>query len=267
MGTPIDSVVGWDPHEYERFADERARPFYDLLARVPANAPAEVVDLGCGPGTLTRTLLDRWPSARVVGVDNSVEMLARATPLAQPGRLEFVRADLREWRPARPVDVLLSNATLQWVPGHEDLLAGFVDALAPGGWLAFQLPGNFAEPSHTLLAELRDGPRWRHWLGHLSATAPRVSEPVDYLERLATLGCRVEAWETTYLHVLAGPDAVLRWTMGTALRPVLSALAGEERAEFLHAYAGALRTAYPQRPYGTVLPYRRIFVVARRPPT
>jgi trans-aconitate 2-methyltransferase len=253
----------WDPTQYRRFGDERSRPFFELLERVRAERPSLVVDLGCGTGALTAALAQRWPDAVVEGVDRSPEMIAEAAPRAVAGRLRFDRGDLRDWRPSSPVDVLLSNATLQWVPGHAELLPGWVDALAPGGWLAFQVPGNDRSPSHVILDELRSASRWR---GRLSAASPgpRVLGPDEYLARLAAAGCTVDAWETTYLHVLSGDDPVLEWVKGTALRPVLTALAGEERDAFLAEYATRLRTAYPAGELGTVLPFRRVFVVARR---
>ena len=256
----------WDPEQYLRFADERARPFHDLLARVGATEPHLVVDLGCGPGTLTRLLAERWAQARVEAVDSSYEMVQRAqTELADVGeRAVATLADVREWEPAGPVDVLVSNATLQWVPGHLELLDRFASWLAPGGWLAVQVPGNFGGPSHTLLAEVAARPRWKERLGHVPW--PSVEEPVTYLARLAGLGLDVDAWETTYLQVLPGEDAVLQWMRGTGLRPVLSALQDDdERAAFEAEYGELLRQAYPREPFGTVLPYRRIFLVARRP--
>ena len=251
----------WDPQRYLAFADERARPFRDLLVRVPAEAPAQVVDLGCGPGTLTGALKNRWPAARVVGVDSSAEMIAAAR--AVPG-IELIEADVRTWRPDQPVDVLVSNATLQWVPGHLELLPGLVEWLSPDGWLAFQVPGNFGEPSHVLLHQVADSARWRDRVGAERVVRPSSHDPAEYLAVLAGLGCTVDAWETTYLQVLSGEDAVLDWVSGTALRPVLAVLDGSDRAEFLAEYGALLRQAYPLRPYGTVLPYRRIFVVARR---
>jgi trans-aconitate 2-methyltransferase len=259
----------WDPQEYLRFSDERGRPFTDLLARVPATAPGYVVDLGCGPGNLTATLADRWPDADVVGVDSSAEMIRRARTQygdrggASAQRLTFVEADLRGWRPERPVDVLVSNATFQWVPGHLDLLDDLVAAVRPGGWFAFQVPGNFAEPSHTELAAVRDSARWRDRLAGADLARPWVAEPVVYLERLAPRATILDVWETTYVQVLDGEDAVLRWMQGTGLRPVISELDEAERAEFLEEYGARLRAAYPRRAFGTVLPYRRIFLVAR----
>jgi len=255
----------WDPGQYLEFAADRGRPFEDLLARVRASDPAVVVDLGCGPGNLTRTLADRWPRARVDGVDSSPEMVERAVTEGTHDRLGFAVGDLREWRPIEPVDVLVSNATLQWVPDHLDLLPWLVEAVRPGGWFAFQVPGNFADRSHTAMAEVATSARWAERFDGRDRARPAVEEPGAYLERLAALGCTVDAWETTYQHVLTGSDAVVRWVSGTGLRPYLQALADDEqRSDFLADYRALVATAYPERPWGTVLPFRRIFVVAQR---
>jgi trans-aconitate 2-methyltransferase len=252
----------WDPQTYLTFAHERSRPFFDLLARVGAEAPASVVDLGCGPGNLTAALLRRWPGARVLGVDSSAEMVAEARRLSADG-LTFEVADLSEFRPARPIDVVVSNATLQWVPGHLDLLADLVGWIAPGGWLGFQVPGNFDAPSHALLHRLAADPRFAPYTADVAR--PASHDPETYLERLLRLGLRAEVWETTYLHVLQGPDPVLRWVSGTGARPVLQALPDALRRAFEEEYAAALRTAYPAREFGTVLPFRRVFAVAHKP--
>lgn len=254
----------WDPQEYLRFAGERGRPFADLISRVGPADPSYVVDLGCGPGNLTATLSQRWPAAEVEGLDSSPEMIARArAEVGDSEQLHFTVADLRAWSPPRAVDVLVSNATLQWVPGHVPLLKGLAATVRPGGWFAFQVPGNFGEPSHTELAAVRSSERWRARFADVEVAAPWVAEPEVYLELLVGLGAAVDVWEATYLQVLAGDDAVLRWMQGTGLRPVLSVLGNEERAEFLEEYGARLRAAYPRRAFGTVLPYRRIFVVAQ----
>jgi trans-aconitate 2-methyltransferase len=254
----------WDPGAYQRFAGERGRPFFDLLARVRASDPGYVADLGCGPGNLTAALADRWPGADVVGVDNSPEMIgaARVEAGQRPG-LSFVLGDLREWRPARPVDVLVSNAVLQWVPGHLDLVRSWPGMLSPGGWFAIQLPGNFHQPSHAILVDLVRSARWRPLLAgvRLNRQAP---DPAEYLGLIAPAGCEVDAWETTYLHVLQGDDPVTEWYRGTGLRPVLAALDPGQAEEFVAEYGERARAAYPRTPYGIVLPFRRVFVVARR---
>ena len=224
----------WDAGTYLRFADERSRPFFDLLSRVGASSPAYVVYLGCGPGNLTVTLRQRWPQARVHGVDSSVEMVDKAQGHADE-QLTFEIADLRDFRAAEKVDVLVSNATLQWVPGHLDLLADLLGVLAPGGWLAFQVPGNFGSPSHRLLHELASDPRFAPYCEGVER--PASHDPEVYLGRLAELGMRADVWETTYLQVLQGPDPVLRWMQGTGARPVLQAMPGDLRGEFEGKYA------------------------------
>ena len=252
----------WDPDRYLTFADERARPFLDLLARVGATDPSTVVDLGCGPGTMTALLADHWPSAEVVGIDSSPEMIAQAQPA---GRLRFEVADLRDWLPEAPVDVLVSNATLQWVPGHLTLLPRLVDALAPNGWLAFQVPGNFDQPSHTIRRELAADPRFAEYTREVSV--PSSHDPATYLAPLTAAGCRVDAWETTYLHLLDpsdDPDPVFTWVSGTGARPTLQGLPDDLRPTFEAEFRRRLREAYPPSPAGVVLPFRRVFVVARR---
>jgi trans-aconitate 2-methyltransferase len=251
----------WDPTSYLEFGDQRSRPFVDLLARVPNRTARRVADLGCGPGQLTATLADRWPGAEVVGVDSSTAMIDKAQAF-RSDRLRFTVADLRHWWPAAGVDVLVSNAALQWVPGHRELLPRLVSALARGGTLAFQVPGNFDEPSHRLLRDLASDPRFAAATAGLEL--PTAHAASDYLADLMALGCVVDAWETTYLHVLTGPDPVFRWISGTGARPVLQALSAEQRQEFEPEYRELLRQAYPEQPTGTVLPFRRVFVVARR---
>jgi trans-aconitate 2-methyltransferase len=258
------SPAAWDPVVYRRFGDERARPFLDLLARVGAQDPAVVVDLGCGEGRGTAVLADRWPGARVIGVDSSPEMLAAAAATAE--RVEFVEGDVRDWVPDEPVDVVVSNAVLHWVPGHDAVLTRCAGWLRPGGWLAVQVPGNFRAPTHALLAELCLSPRWSSLL---AAAAPRpdtVHELDGYFDVLTEAGLDADVWETTYLHVLTGEDPVLGWVRSTVLRPVLALLPDDEAAEFTAEYAAALRAAYPARPDGTtLLPFRRVFAVGSRP--
>lgn len=253
----------WNPESYRHFGAERDRPFFDLLARVRLPSARRVVDLGCGDGHLTEALCQRWPHAEVTGVDSSPEML-RDAPVRE--RLGFVQADLRSWTPAVASELIFSNAALQWVPDHPHLIPRLAGRLAPGGVLAFQLPGNFAAPSHRLLAELRAEPGWLERLGPSERGLDTLSslDPQDYADLLAPLGFRVDAWETTYLHLLRGPDPVLNWVRGTALRPVLSRLEPAEVAAFEAEYGRRLREAYPEGPAGTPFPFRRVFVVAER---
>ena len=257
----------WDPDRYLAYADERGRPFVDLLARVHAERPHTVVDLGCGPGNLTALLADRWADAQVTGIDSSPEMIEAAREVEG---IAWEVADLRDWaRPdplalRAPVDVLVSNATLQWLPDHLELLPALVDRVAPGGWFAFQVPGNFGEPSHTIRTDIAGR---EPYAAHVRDVAvPASHEPADYLRVLLDLGCEVDAWETTYLHVLTGEDPVFRWVSGTGARPTLQALPDDLRPDFEEEFKALLREAYPADSAGRViLPFRRIFVVAQKP--
>ncbi|MEH0936566.1 trans-aconitate 2-methyltransferase [Micromonospora psammae] len=252
----------WDPTTYLRYADERSRPFHDLVARVAVDRPRAVVDLGCGPGALTATLATRWPDARIAGIDSSPEMIDRAAALDAP--VDFTVGDVRRWRPAPDVDVVVANAVLQWVPGHRELLTRWAGELPAGAWLAFQVPGNFAAPSHRALREVARRERWSAALGPLLREAP-VDDPSDYAASLAAAGCAVDAWETTYVHLLpaAADHPVLAWMEGTALRPVRAALDAAAWVGFRAELAVRLAEAYPARQGQVYFPFRRIFVVAR----
>jgi trans-aconitate 2-methyltransferase len=252
----------WDPVQYGRYDNERNRPFFDLLSQVGARSPASVVDLGCGPGELTVALADRWPSATVLGLDSSPEMIERSVAYSGD-RVSFGLGPAQDFS-ATGVDVLISNALLQWVPSHSELLTRWAAELNSGGWLAFAVPDNFGAPSHTLMRELAQSSRWAASLAGVLRHADAVSSVEHYLSLLTSAGLSVNAWQTRYLHVLAGDDPVLEWVRGTGLRPVLATLSPDEAAEFEGEYRSLLREAYPRQPFGTVFPFLRTFVVARK---
>lgn len=256
----------WDPQQYRQFSGPRSRPYGDLVAQIGAATPQRVIDLGCGDGALTSTLRSRWPDADVVGVDSSAEMLSRAARLADD-RLTFQQADVATFEPDAKADVVLSNALFQWVPDHVDVFRRWTGALSDSAWFAFQVPGNFSAPSHVLMREIVASPPWRDLLadGILRHEDASLS-PEQYAAVFLDLGWSVDAWETTYVHLLAGPDPVLEWVRGTGLRPVLAALPPDAVADFEGEYATRLRSAYPTRADGlTPFPFRRIFCVAHGP--
>ncbi|ASO22081.1 trans-aconitate 2-methyltransferase [Actinoalloteichus hoggarensis] len=256
------TTTKWNPETYLTFADQRGRPFHELVARIGAEDPRRVVDLGCGPGNLTATLAERWPNARIEAIDSSPEMVDAATAAGVRARL----CDVTAWQPDEDVDVVLSNAVLQWVPGHRELLRGWLTRLRPGAWLAFQVPGNFDAPSHHEIRTLAGSPAWRDRLDGLAMRSPgAVLDAAGYATPLAAVGADVDAWETTYVQRLTGEDPVLDWVSGTALRPIKSVLTQAGWAEFRAELGPRLRTAYPRQADGvTWFPFRRIFVVARR---
>ncbi len=250
----------WDDRQYLKFADERTRPARELLARVPLEAPAEVIDLGCGPGNSTALLLERWPQARLTGLDSSPEMLARAR-LDRPD-IHWLEADIASWTPTRAPDLIFANAVLQWLPDHPTLLPRLFGLLAPGGVLAIQMPDNFDEPSHAWMRNL-PGP----WSEALQAMrqGPRVLRAGHYYDLLAPHARSVELWHTRYEHVMADAAAIVEWVKGTGLRPYLEALPASQRAAYEAAYLAAIDTAYPPRSDGRRLfSFPRIFLVARR---
>jgi len=250
----------WNPQTYLEFADQRGRPFFDLLARVAAESPGRVSDLGCGPGNLTEHLVRRWPDAVIEAVDSSPEMVAAARERGIAARV----GDVRSWTPQPGTGLVLSNAALHWIPEHAELMVRWAGQLAPGAWIAVQVPGNFDAPSHESVRRLVDRDPWSTVLGDIPFRVGRVVEtPQRYAELLTDAGCRVDAWETTYIHELSGEHAVLDWITGTALRPVRDRLNDEQWQRFRAELIPMLEQAYPTRPDGRAFfPFRRVFVVA-----
>ncbi|MGH7100996.1 MAG: methyltransferase domain-containing protein [Acetobacteraceae bacterium] len=250
----------WDPAQYLRFGSERLRPALDLLARIPLGQPAHVVDLGCGAGNVTAILKERWPKADILGVDGSDAMLARAGETA-PG-CRFAAADIAGFVPDRQPDVIFSNAALHWLADHRRLFPRLISLLAPGGVLAVQMPAMDQAPFRILQQEVAHSGSWAGALSGIGRVRP-ILDRTDYWDLLRPLAHSVDLWETTYLHVLTGPDAVLQWATGTSLRPYLAALEEPARSAFREAYRSALRPHYPEREDGTTfLSFRRLFLLA-----
>ena len=253
----------WSAAQYLKFENERTRPVCDLVQRIPLARVETAADIGCGPGNSTGVLRERYPEARIIGLDSSPDMIQAARKRLPDTTFEV--ADIRQWRPKEPLDVILANAVLQWIPDHEMLLSALIAKLKPGGALAAQMPDNLEEPSHRLMGEVAsDGP----WAAKLKdAAGARVERHLgDWYFRLARAHApHVDIWRTTYFHPLAGARAIVEWLKGTGLRPFLDPLDESERQDFLARYESAIAKAYPAEPDGTVLlPFPRLFVVAAR---
>ena len=254
--------MSWDPTQYLKFAGERLRPALDLLARIPAAAPETVVDLGCGTGNLTPLFLLRWPRAQLTGVDSYPEMLAKAR--ADHPQASFVLGEVATWRPAQPVDVLYSNATLHWLENHDAVIPALLSAVKPGGWLAIQMPRNFAAPTHTCIVDAIEQGPWRARLEPHLRRRP-VAEPQHYWRLLHHKSAALEIWESEYLQVLKGENPVAEFIKGSWLRQFLDRLQEPERSAFENDYRARVRVAYPAEADGrTLLPFRRLFIVAQR---
>ncbi|MES2293145.1 MAG: trans-aconitate 2-methyltransferase [Pseudomonadota bacterium] len=249
----------WNPETYLAFAGQRTRPAADLLARVPASHPARVIDLGCGPGNSTALLAARWPDAGLEGLDSSADMLKQAQASGVPAN--WILADIAAWTPQAPYDVIFSNATFQWLPDQAALFSRLMSFVKSGGVFAFQVPVNFNAPSHDLMREAAADPRWKAKLEAVRDIQRGSAKA--YYEILKPHAAMLDIWQTEYLQLLDGEDAVYRWVSGTGLRPFVQALDGEERDAFIAAYKAKLNAAYPRRADGTTLfPFQRLFVVA-----
>jgi trans-aconitate 2-methyltransferase len=252
----------WNPAQYLKFSDHRFRPAIDLLNRIDVERPRTVCDLGCGTGHLTLELKKRWPDAEVTGVDSSPDMLAKAREVAPD--VAFSQADAANWRPERPLDVIFCNAVLHWLPDHGKVFPRLLGLLAKNGVLAVQMPRNHESPSHQLMLQAAARGPWKDRLAAVQGINP-VHDPAFYFRALATGASNIDAWEAEYLHVLSGADPVVEWTRGTALRPYLDALDAPQREAFVGEYRRLVAEAYPPEPDGgTLFPFRRIFIVARR---
>ncbi|MDP8925032.1 MAG: methyltransferase domain-containing protein [Chloroflexota bacterium] len=260
------ATTRWDPDLYRKFSDHRLRPALELLDRVPLASPGLIYDLGCGTGEVTRLIAERWPAARVYGLDNSAQMLEKAA--GQPSSVRWSEGDVRTWQPDEPPDLIYSNAALQWVGEHERLFPRLLGFLRAGGCLAVQMPLSWDAPSHRLMREtLASGGPGGTALGtpELARAVARkwVADAEEYYDLLAGRATSLDIWESEYLQVLAGDDPVLEWVKGTGLRPILSGLDDAEREAFIAEYRRRLRAAYPARSDGrTLYPFRRLFIVA-----
>ncbi len=264
--------MAWNPQQYLKFANERQRPGFDLLAQISELPPGPIYELGCGTGPHAHAIAARWPDRLVTGIDNSPAMLEEAAKT--PSGIRWTLADIARWRAPEKAALIYSNATLHWLVGHAQLFPRLISDLVAGGVLAVQMPRNFDNPSQELLrATAAEGP----WAAALAPMFdPKVETPsllrpdpvgtpefyYDLLTPLAKGG--IDFWETEYVHQLQGEDAVLEWMRGTTLRPILDALDAKLRAAFLAAYGAKLRAAFPRRADGkTLLHFRRLFLVAR----
>lgn len=255
--------VQWDVTQYLRFGGERLRPALDLMLHLPTQTPARILDLGCGAGNLSAILQQRWPTAEVLGVDGSEDMLAKARMNVPQGR--FIVADLNQWTPAHKLDLIYTNATLQWLPNHAQLFPRLLSFLNPGGCLAVQMPVMHDAPLRRAQVELARSPAYADVLGEVSERR-NVLEMGGYYDLLRPRVATLDIWQTTYLHILTGADPVLEWASGSSLRPYLEKLEGEPLQAFRADYARRMQLAYPPSADGsTLLPFQRMFIVASLP--
>jgi trans-aconitate 2-methyltransferase len=258
-----NAMNDWNPALYRRFEDERTRPAAELLARVALQAPAQVFDLGCGPGNSTELLVQRFPQAAVTGTDNSPAMIAAARERLPHAAFEL--GDIASWRPAQPADLVYANASLQWIPDHERLIPRLFAQLAPGGVLAVQMPDNLDEPTHRLMRETAADARWAGAIGPADKLRARILAAQRYYDLLAPEAASVDVWRTTYHHPMGSPADIVQWLRSTGLKPFVEALPEAQQPGFLAEYERRIAAAYPARADGRrLLAFPRLFIVAQR---
>ncbi|MGA8267585.1 MAG: methyltransferase domain-containing protein [Candidatus Acidiferrales bacterium] len=255
-------MATWNPNTYLAYAAERFRPAMDLLQRIPLTNCSRAYDLGCGTGHLTNLLQERWPDAKISGIDNSPEMLAHAR--SEFPDLDWVEADVSSWHAPEPADLIFSNAAFQWVPNHSSLLPSLMQQVRTGGFLAVQMPHHVESAGHLLILEIARDPRWAARLVPL-ATQLKVHSAEEYWRWLRPLASQLDIWETIYVHELSGDRPVVEFFRGTQLRSYLHALNEAEQRDFLDSYAEKTSRAFPKQSNGkTLFPFRRIFLLAQR---
>jgi trans-aconitate 2-methyltransferase len=254
--------MAWDSGQYLKFEVERTQPARDLAARIAVGDVRDVLDVGCGPGNSSRVLAERFPGARVRGIDSSPEMIAAAA--AKHGDLEFSLCDAGKdlGKLGRTFDVVFSNACIQWIPDHPKLVRDMLGLLRPGGVLAVQTPMNYDEPIHKIIAGLVAGEKWQG-----AFASPRIFynlRPGEYFDLLAEAAGDFTLWQTTYYHVLRSHADIMEWYRGTGLRPYLSALPEADRAAFEADVFAEVITQYPKQRDGRIIfRFPRFFFTAR----
>lgn len=250
-------MADWNPSLYLQYASERTRPAAELLSRVALENARTVVDLGCGPGNSTTLLHQRWPSARIIGVDSSPNMLNEARK-ALPN-CHFVEANISKFRPEQSFDLLYANASLQWVPDHYELFPQLVSLLNYNGVLAVQMPDNWQEPTHVLMREVA------YEQGYPDRGRTPLPGVHAYYDILTEAGCDVDIWRTTYYHIMESHQSIIDWVSSTGLRPWLQELSESEQRNYLARYHELLQEQYPLQENGKILlAFPRLFIVARR---
>ncbi|HGY1164997.1 TPA: trans-aconitate 2-methyltransferase [Citrobacter braakii] len=250
-------MADWNPSLYLQYASERTRPAAELLSRVALENARTVVDLGCGPGNSTTLLHQRWPSARIIGVDSSPNMLNEARK-ALPD-CHFVEANISKFRPEQSFDLLYANASLQWVPDHYELFPQLVSLLNYNGVLAVQMPDNWQEPTHVLMREVA------YEQGYPDRGRTPLPGVHAYYDILTEAGCDVDIWRTTYYHIMESHQSIIDWVSSTGLRPWLQELSESEQRNYLARYHELLQEQYPLQENGKILlAFPRLFIVARR---
>lgn len=252
--------MSWNPELYHKFQKERFAPFKDLMDLIVVRKGLRVLDLGCGTGELTQMVSELLPESQTLGIDSSSEMLSIATEKKHIG-LDFELCPIQEvsgsW------DLIFSNAAIQWVDSHEELIPRLVSLLNPGGQIAIQLPANHNHPTQQLIAEIAGEDPYKNALNNWQREWSVLSI-LEYSELLYDTGVEdINVFEKIYPHILDDVDVIVEWLSGTALIPYFERLPDNLHDDFINTYREKLQDLYPKKP--VFFPYQRIFFSAKLP--
>lgn len=256
-------MPNWNPDQYLKFARERTQASIDLASRTMIEKPATVIDIGCGPGNSTRVLRERWPGAQFSGLDNSEEMIGKAR--ADLPDVEWIYGDVPTYKFTKEYDVVFSNAALQWMPDHDELIPRLYQTVKSGGALAVQVPADQDSAIRRALLSVSSRDKWtRYTYGCERLINYRSAE--YYYDILAKISKHFDLWETVYYHILDSQEGLIEFYKGTAMRPFLEKLPDDEsRNEFEQEVLSGCRNHYELRKDGNVLyPFKRVFFVIYR---
>lgn len=241
----------WNAKQYAKFLKERTQPAIDLANRINLSNPSEILDIGCGPGNSTRVLYDKFPKAHITGADNSENMLEQAK--VNNPELDFILFDANTDFPrlGQKFDVVFSNACIQWIPNHKELIPKMMSILKDGGILAVQTPMNYKEPIHIIISELVMSEKWKD-----KFAKPRIFYNLtqgEYFDLLSDISSDFSIWETVYCHRMASHNSIMEWYKGTGLRPYLVALNESDAKEFENDVYSEIVKAYPIQKNGEII--------------
>lgn len=223
-------ALQWSSSTYLRFEKERTQPAIDLAMRLQSVKTERIIDIGCGPGNSTAVLKRFFPTAYILGIDNSQNMIEKAS--CDYSDIEFICLDASNdlYKISDKFDIVFSNACIQWIPNHKKLLKDMFGLLNTGGVLAVQIPINYNEPIHQIIHEVVHSPKWRQ-VFHNPRNFYNLS-PGEYHDVLSELSSNFTIWETTYYHRLPSYESIMEWYKGTGLRPYLQTLNRTDRTNF-----------------------------------
>jgi trans-aconitate 2-methyltransferase len=256
-------MADWNSAGYLKFVNERTQPAVDLINRIDKENPLKIIDIGCGPGNSTEVLAKRFPNAKILGADNSPNMIEAAEK--KYPNLQFVLCDASKDLISldNDFDIVFSNACIQWIPNHNELLKNMMGLLRQGGVLAVQTPMNYNEPIHQIIGEVSASEKWASRF--LNKRIFYNLSQSGYYDLLSDISADFVLWQTTYFHKMKSHGDIMEWYRSTGLRPYLDVLSEDDKHEFERDVYDKLTAAYPKQKNGEIIfRFPRFFFIANK---